>query len=229
MRPVDTFETAESQHIGNHYLNALVPKNKEIEKTVNNEDSVQKKNKTEIGKSVEVISWNRDSMPKVSMVVTERPQQVTEAFELNKDDSIRNHSEEEIDFTTILPNEVTTALPQEIVTVDDSSMFDEVKKSLKDLFGMADEDDIEDKDNDEPASLNDESSTEKGESTTVKDINSQSVTTVAPEDEMSTTITSSDPMGSLVLATSTSRHVSLETEICYRGRCIKTDKKFDSK
>lgn len=292
VRPADTFETAESQHIGNHYLNSLLPEIKDMEKHRFDKDSdaeiklnfdpdfkkvlpkdedetegvrptaetelVREPKKTE---QVEVISWSRDTTPQVvvtEMPKTERPEvSSVEVEELNKDDEAHNKSSEEDEFvTTVQPTaeasiELTTVPAPTRQTTEDASMFDEVKKSLTELFGMSDDDD----DDDEPAdqlALEDHEDREQksyeqeddsttlaptvesevnGVTSTVKPIELEITTENGNEEQSSTqspTTTEkpgANPMGSLILATSTSRHVSHETEICYRGRCIKTDKK----
>lgn len=239
VRPVDTFETAESQHIGKHYLNTLIPS--QDTNKFNFDKTTTLKKDSEDNKEEQVVNWTRETT--VSPVEEE-------VKELNKDDAVRNNSEEEVEkveTSTLIPETesddketVTTVLPdtaREVVTEDDSNMFDEVRKSLKDLFGMTDEEN-----DDETSNLNVSTTlmpqTEEVESVEeVTTINPEIVsieTTVAPTaDSVSVTTgdsnVPSDPMGSLVLATSTSRHISLETEICYRGRCIKTDKKLEKK
>ncbi|XP_063698221.1 mucin-12 [Culicoides brevitarsis] len=225
VRPVDTFETAESQHIGKHYLNTLIPGQQNLNK-FNNFDKSTPVEKTPVAQE-EVTATT------IAPEVTEQ-----EVKELNKDDAVHNNSEEEV--TTIVPvapeekeEIITTIAPETVsVTEDDSSMFDEVLKSVKDLFRMTDEEEAE-----AQAAL---------AATTIQPETEEiAVTTTIPQEEVvaETTITPtveavetsekskspSDPMGSLVLATSTSQHVSEETEICYRGRCIKTDKKFEKK
>lgn len=186
-------------------------------------------------------------MPQLTVMTTNSPDVTEEVKELNKDDAVRNNSEEEdekVETSTLTPEieekeEVTTVNPDtahEVSIEDDSSMFDEVRKSLKDLFGM-----IDDENEDETLAIDNNTTTvppteeSEKEATTITPETSEisSETTLAPTLQpvsVTTDIsTPSDPMGSLVLATSTSRHISLETEICYRGRCIKTDKKLEKK
>lgn len=246
VRPVDTFETAESQHIGKHYLNTLIPSDNSNKFNFDKVTPLKKdaeENKEELA---ETVKWS----PKATTISPD----AEEVKELNKDDAVRNNSEEEVEkveTSTLIPETetdekeiATTIIPDtahEVVTKDDSSMFDEVRKSLKDLFGMTDDE------NDEEETSNidinttimpqiDEIESEEKELTTIIPEISEIVaeTTVTPTSESVSVTTGdfnvpSDPMGSLVLATSTSRHISLETEICYRGRCIKTDKKLEKK
>lgn len=254
VRPVDTFETAESQHIGNHYLNTLIPQNSNklhfdkdssfrkdpvpTEKIEKKEESMSTQQNIK-DESIEVTNWSQDFMPKLTVMTTNSPDVIDEVKELNKDDAVRNNSEEEIErvaTSTVNPEteekEIVTTITPEVATEDDSNMFDEVRKSLKDLFGMIDDDN-------EGKTLNIDNNTTIVPPT--EDLVTE-ITTLVPEQSKVlsentsepvyvTTDSSepSDPMGSLVLATSTSRHISLETEICYRGRCIKTDKKLEKK
>lgn len=204
-----------------------------------NHEKVEENKTQEVTKdeSVEVINWSRDTMPKLSIMTTISPQD-EEVKELNKDDTIRNNSEEEVEkveTSTLTPEteeEVTTTIPEtthEVSTEDDSSMFDEVRKSLKDLFGMSDDDENEEEIDTNTTIV---PPTEESEVTTsTPEVSSEQTvaSTSEPIPDTTTDSTPSDPMGSLVLATSTSRHISLETEICYRGRCIKTDKKLEKK
>uniref|UniRef100_A0A336MGZ8 CSON000356 protein n=1 Tax=Culicoides sonorensis TaxID=179676 RepID=A0A336MGZ8_CULSO len=254
VRPVDTFETAESQHIGNHYLNTLIPQNinkfnydkatsisktSEITKELNSTKTKTDEDKNQ-DVSIEVVNWSRDTMPKVSIMTTENPSVTEEVKELNKDDSVRNNSEEEVEkiaVTTLAPEnndheQITTISPDtahEVSTEDDSNMFDEVRKSLKDLFGMSDNEEDEETVNTTIVPLTEEIENEV--TTIIPEVHIETTQASTLETESTTTEkqTPSDPMGSLVLATSTSRHISLETEICYRGRCIKTDKKLEKK
>lgn len=233
------------------------------------EDSARKPKNTE---QVEVINWSRDTTPQVVVTEfpkTERPETASsvEVEVLNKDDEAHNKSSEEDEtITTVQPTadasiEFTTVLvPTRQTTEDDTSMFDEVKKSLSELFGMTEDDDepadqlaLEDHEDREQKSLEEEESIGNDEveidsTTIVPTVESEVTSTVKPaqvevtttdketKEEQSSTEAATqsqtttekpgaNPMGSLILATSTSRQVSHETEICYRGRCIKTDKK----
>lgn len=225
VQPVDTFEAAESQHIANNFLNTLLPEPESLIHDVKSVNSVQKEivdkfilNETDekgsvrkvlrkkvIKRPVQVVSWNREEIPKIIKT------------QLEVDDGVNNKSsEEESELVTVEP-EITTILP---VVTDESSMFDEVKKSLVELFNMDDKEEI-----------NGGVQTSTLPFDEITELYSESTTTSAPYvTTFKTTTTtesvnsSDNAMGSMILATSTSKHISSETEICYRGRCIKTER-----
>ncbi|XP_055374337.1 mucin-2 [Condylostylus longicornis] len=104
------------------------------------------------------------------------------------------------------------------------SLFDEVRSHLKNLFTVQDyEDDYGDiiKPNFQPR---------KHEYTTIQRVRSSSTATPETESPTVEVTTSKDTlfhknlMKNVIFATSTSKEVSHETEICYRGRCIKSSR-----
>jgi hypothetical protein len=129
---------------------------------------------------------------------------------------------EKEDSTTELPkmeeDKVVSETPQ-------SGLFAEMKQKLSDLFALQDdEDDAEDEvapTTTTPKVTEPEITTQVAfieEASTDKEEVKEAPTTTSTPDQFK------DPMGSLIFATSTATEISQETEICYRGRCIKTEK-----
>lgn len=124
----------------------------------------------------------------------------------------------------------------------DEGIFDKVKQKLTDLFSMNDSETYDEQTNMYRPKYTDiqrqryDTPLDELEN---EEINHSAIVSTTPvptveEEIISTTPTnnhiepvpySKDPMGSLIFATSTSTEVSHETEICYRGRCVKTEDK----
>lgn len=145
--------------------------------------------------------------------------------------------------TTIRDSEVA---PSVITTSDSSNIIDEVKQKLTELFSFSDDYDYHENslkpkvypqiyttiERTRPTKLNsdnDENSEQEQQNEDgTTDISTSPSSTEASRSAAAVTPLSSfhrNLMDSVIYATSTSTEVSHETEICYRGRCIKTDRK----
>lgn len=242
VRPVDGLEVAESQNIGSQFINSVV-----IPPLKNFGERLEKYEKKEIVKNS--IMEEEDSSISSTITTTSLPTEptTTEIFEFETEDSfmpeVTTESNQSIeDVSTILPIskdliiESTDSLNgsehfgnkafekfeedyQLLTTTQSPSIFDEVKQKLSDLFAMTpdDDEDIELLEtHNKPQYINIQRS---------KIDNVELPTTT---DETSVTEISQFPkdfMGNLIYATSTSTEVSHETEICYRGKCVKTEDK----
>ncbi|XP_050090325.1 uncharacterized protein LOC126574277 [Anopheles aquasalis] len=280
---VDSFETAESQHI-NHAAQVL-------NSPMHIKDSL--KNIDHAGLSAKTIHHHSDGNQKAY----EQPEdEENTAHEETTIDSMKYHFEEEIpviefrsndtlgdsvNFTTALPTEelstmisvdqATTSLSiqqesatEGVATVSASNedayilpdnktqqasgIFDDVKKKISDLYEMADNDsDTEEEIDGVPGTV--EQGADMAEDMYIEptdepliqevkdggsgDINDAEADMASSETQFDSIVADSgiaetpnvDPMGSLVIPTSVSSGITHDTEICYRGRCIKTDKK----
>lgn len=141
----------------------------------------------------------------------------------------------------------STLMAREPATPDASpasSMMSEVKQKLAELFSFSDDYEYENNvrakqqpavyttiDRTKSAEKLDSESTISESTSTESDSLPESATTEEPLAIASTTTLAPSKsfhkklMESVIYATSTSTEVSHETEICYRGRCIKSDKK----
>lgn len=146
--------------------------------------------------------------------------------------------------TTIKDSEVA---PSVITTSDSNNIIDEVKQKLTELFSFSDDYDYHENslkpkvypqmyttiERTRPTKLNtdnDENSEQHVEDNeeNITDFSTSPSSTEATRSAAAVTPVSSfhrNLMDSVIYATSTSTEVSHETEICYRGRCIKTDRK----
>lgn len=145
--------------------------------------------------------------------------------------------------TTIRDSEVA---PSVITTSDSSNIIDEVKQKLTELFSFSDDYDYHENslkpkvypqiyttiERTRPTKLNsdnDENSEhDQDNEDNATDLSTSPSSTEATRSAAAVTPLSSfhrNLMDSVIYATSTSTEVSHETEICYRGRCIKTDRK----
>lgn len=109
-----------------------------------------------------------------------------------------------------------------------SNIFSEVKQKLTDLFTINDND-YDYQENNLPLKMQQYTTIERNKSllNQISDDEGNKKAAKQPLDVV-TEATSSfhkNLMDSVIYATSTSTEVSHETEICYRGRCIKTEKK----
>jgi hypothetical protein len=138
----------------------------------------------------------------------------------------------EAELSTELPTELDEDLKEAMSETKDHSqnpsLFSEMKQKLSDLFSLQNDDDEE-----EVITLDttEQSKVELNESelsTQISFIKQDSEKEEEAIKEVPTTTPSApqikDPMGSLIYATSTATEISHETEICYRGRCIKSEK-----
>ncbi|XP_029726435.2 mucin-2 isoform X1 [Aedes albopictus] len=256
---VDTFETAESQHINSHVYNtAGFESLKTIDKA-----ALQGKNLANEAKGSNVVP---EAPVTTTTTTTEAPAtDLPETTTYGAQDTTPLY-----ETTSILPTEreVTTAIPTLEAQSDDDEhqfsteqfyddeqdqiedetdhqqgIFDDVKKQLSDLFAMAENDpETEEVEDDEeqyrPVAMasyheTEQASTENPITSTT--ISSDAVAPAASENrqEAATDVAaksaSDDAMGPMAIPTSTSNGITHETEICYRGRCIKTDEKKPKK
>lgn len=280
VHPVDAFETAESQNIGNQIINSLVneaTKNEKKnfnEKKVTVEEAVTPKlteEKVEVETTVtptlapapietttasipEVITTqaaevqptiaSEDVSPKVEkieeVVTTIMPEvegpkedaDIKRIESLLKDSEKPSDDESTEDYDVIFDTEANT---ERVPIGDDNekpvrSLFDNVRESLTDLFAM---DAAEEEEYFRPMSNKAQYKTieriNPEQRALVEDVSTTTTTTPSPKAENENSMPVTDaivPMGN-ILATSTSKQISHETEICYRGRCIKS-KSLDS-
>lgn len=271
VRPVDTFETAESQNIGRQIYNTIaVENNKKIQDFEAEKEKLNEKPYFENESSINLDTTNSPAKEEditttatpeiVTEIITEVPEEVqneTTSF-IEEEDEVttipqsKSPEIEEIEeATTIASNENSTEkfdeynfdfdLENREAKGEDSqeepSMFDEVKKQLSDLFAMAEIDEERESMNSQNQQYTtivrnkapileevEEMETSEGETSTAS---TTTTTSEAPPTSSTTEISpfSKDYFGNLILATSTSTEVSHETEICYRGRCVKTEDK----
>lgn len=237
VRPVDTFETAESQHVSANFFNVLLPDEKQsyqkdvrdiaikkVEKNILNEinqypdednekpsvlnafdNKISRKlHLNPIKESTEILKWNRDSVPQIVNL------------RLDKDVHIRNINSEE------KGGEVpTTPLPNNLL--DGSNVFDG-EKSLTELF-------IEDTtDRETEFDVNVTTPVEREMNI---DISTTAIYDASAEFIRNDTMSDEDPSNKLLqtstsyeasIPTSTSKQISRDTEICFRGKCVKTDR-----
>lgn len=236
VRPADGFETAESQNIGNHFFNSLND-NAEEKKEVKTkdysiefhevEDQEKKVEKVEptIETSTEYIEPENTASPQESTTVAP----VKEEFQGIPIEDVFSKSE---DPSTEIPESEESFQKTE----KKSELIEVAKQALTDLFHFASEevndesDDIVDQDQSQ-----DEFDSEFSTSTTT--FAPELATTLVPEVEKKTeesTVVKEEPnvtdkKPAVIVGTSTSTEISHETEICYRGRCIKTDKNKNKK
>ena len=285
VRPIDQFEAAESQNIGQHFFNSVLNENtnknlnnkhifndkpnKNInfdttnEKTaddkdteiqisseittvpsVNNSDSGEASPATVVENSTEYLLTTTNTPDKEDEIITTISPNLNDANEESESTTVVVESEIEMKelnneagmtLTTQPPimeydyseSETTTENSEDIKSAseDSSSMFDEVKQKLVDLFFSNDSDDEFDYHEVGPMAKQEYTSIERSKLLNIDD-NIQTTTELPEAASITeTSVSSKDPMGSLILATSTSKEISHETEICYRGRCVKTDMK----
>ncbi|XP_059615695.1 mucin-2 [Phlebotomus argentipes] len=214
VRPVsDAFETAESINIGRQVFNVLENGKKEpVEEPKVTYESHSKKKDS----AVEEVTSPGDID-----LGTGAPEDTTDAVTDHVTDPVtetRIPEEEEtspvMDYTDMDTEETYTAKVEPIEVENPTrqgSMFDEVRKKLVDLFMMNEEEE-------EARTMRsfDDQTTIKVEKTTTQ-APPRAVTEYSPFLR--------DPvMGNLVIATSTSTEISHQTEICFRGRCVKSVK-----
>lgn len=272
VRPVDTFETAESQNIGRQIYNTIAVENNK--KFDDFEDEKFKLNEKPYFENESSVIVDRTDVPikeeadittttkpeMVTEIITEIPEEVqseTTSFIEEEEEEVTTipqskyqEIEEIIEATTIASTENSTEKFDEYDfdfglenregkqedSQEEPSMFDEVKKQLSDLFAMAEIDEERESMNSQNQQYTtivrnktpvleeiEEMETSDTEITT----STTTTTSEAPPTSSTTEISpfSKDYFGNLILATSTSTEVSHETEICYRGRCVKTEDK----
>lgn len=219
VRPADGFETAESQNIRNPFYNSLdrdqkQEKSKDISYEYHETAEEERKN--------EKVSINEFTDSESSTIPPESTTVVP-----TKD--IESSSEEEM---PVLPTEQlygdleSTEVPESIEVESvpkqekKSELIEVAKQALTDLFHYA-----SDLDDEDESQTPDEDFDNNEYSTSTTFAPDTLTTTEQPlEEEKPAVKEESTKKDKKLIATSTSTEISHETEICYRGRCIKTDK-----
>ncbi|XP_058466391.1 mucin-2 [Malaya genurostris] len=255
---VDSFETAESQHINSHVLNtAGIESLKSIDKAY-----LRGKNVGDDAKGTNYVTpqSNHANLPaQMELVGT------TAVSPAETTISAIVETTSAIETTSVLPTEKETTTPPPTVEVllgDDEQtsteqfyddvaeleqddqppskeatnqgIFADVKKQLSDLFAMAESDPDTEEDDERYGSLMmGYQPAERMTTSTAEPEFITSTTTEPPPSENRAESTVSKPLqnavGSLAIPTSTSNGITHETEICYRGRCVKTEEKKPKK
>lgn len=280
VRPVDGFETAESQHISQPAYNTLSEgPNKNVFDSKLLYSNFQKGYYSDVKpvdgeiETASALTMDKDVDEVTEQVKTEDP--ITTVPEAKIDATEDEHEVVDFEATTILPEE--EEVKDEKVIVEDNeeiptnspvdnisnevpsyttteNVYDEIKKSLSELFSSSPDNEdgqitttkipIPDEEkvviNEEEKVVEEEvgavtnapeTKQEDGESEAeaVEEKQIDGVTELAhvvelhTEPEVKANVTEINR--TYVIATSTSKQVSHETEICYRGRCIKSLKK----
>lgn len=244
--PSETIETSESQNIGQHLINSLKKEEKVTtpSPTTTIPQLSEEVIETTLPPPVEVVEV-RTQVPSttttkattttttVSTTTTPSPT-ISKVYAFNHKPYFQEvfptpqptvlTSSEQIVFNT--PDTITKRIDDDEAVLDslekDQSIFADVKRQLTDLFAAETSDYVE------PASKPKEyMSIQRARS-----ITDAPTTTDSSEEQILSTITNNEKgfhkklMDSVVYATSTSKQmeVSQETEICYRGKCIKAVK-----
>ncbi|XP_033152408.1 mucin-5AC [Drosophila mauritiana] len=212
----ENFETAESQNLGPQLYNALQAASE----------------KEELPKTTTPLTPSTESQTEPLVVTTTVAAPTTpEEYEVTTAQDV-----EEATITSTLPlsEESATRRMDTAVDVDDlevqPSIFSEVKKQLHDLFA------IEESEGEAVTAALAAVGKRRQEYTSIRrtsPVTPPESTTLAPMDEATTTEATvaeskkdsfhKDLMEHVVYATSTSTKVTSETEICYRGRCIRSE------
>ena len=264
VRPADGFETAESQHVGQSAYNVLpddYPAHKFDTKSAFNsftkgyfgeqQQEIETASALTMEKEPEMITEHSAMAEEEEEMVTIVPEAKIDATE---------EEQKEYEPTTMIPEEekapvVDEESVEEQKTLEDAtstteSIYDEVRKSLSELFSRTPEEveEAEAETEETPTEVPTVSQEQEETTATPSTTTSTSTTTEQvpeeekeqqPKEDAATEIAhvvelSTEPEvkanvteinRSFVIATSTSQHVSHETEICYRGRCIKSVKK----
>lgn len=285
VRPIDAFETAESQNYGQQYINHIP--NVDVK-----EEKSEKIKHFDLGitSTMEVMTSKNDIETTTPLVELE-PQ--TEVSVVSENDSASTSTTTELEITstteaaTEAPIEITTTIIPEdhsnilntVQTIEShlddttkhahdqndaqvteyytetpyyddydteriftetqhenreddqepqsSDIFSEVKQRLTDLFAV--NNDYDDQENSLPLRMQQYTKIDRNKSLNKISDDENDKKLTKPLEAVTTEATSSfhkNLMDSVIYATSTSTEVSHETEICYRGRCIKTDKKL---
>ncbi|XP_055531800.1 mucin-2 [Wyeomyia smithii] len=265
---VESFETAESQHINSHAFNSAGFNSlKNVEKAElrgrNIEDESKGSNSAITLDSTADHSQTVVEQTLPETTVASQPETTTLAIA---------ETTPVIETTSILPTEreATTPPPaidsqfaeeeqvsteqfyneeaepaQEVPTpiskdATNQGIFADVKKQLSDLFAMAESDleteELDDDDRLSPLMMGYHGAERVTTTSTVEpDVVTSTTTELVPsQDASSVDTTETSPAiqvatGPVPIPTSTSNGITHETEICYRGRCIKTDEKKPKK
>lgn len=263
VRPLDTFEAAESQHVSQPAYNVLpsdFSRNKFESKGTYNSFTKNFLGKPDAEENETASPLVMEKEPEIVTEVEEEVVGNTENPEYKIDATKDDDKEALFESTTILPetpettvststNSPVTGAQTSVGTTE--NIYDEVRKSLSDLFSRApeeeqdatvvpevaedkDEEDVEDSEEempkeptipeeDVPLVSQDEKKDDEEEKEEV--VEEEPVTELAQvielpaEPEVKANVTE---INRTYVITSTSQQVSHETEICYRGKCIKT-------
>lgn len=264
VRPADGFETAESQHIGQPAYNVLPDDDYSGHKfdtkaTYNSFTKGfygQERQEDQEMETASALTMEKEAESVTEEIAVKQEEEVATRVPEAKIDATEDVEKEFLyESTTVLPESVDAAaageetkneepstgdsLVEDAPSSTTESIYDEVRKSLSELFSRAPED--------ETVATDLPETNEEVEGEVKKDTTSAAApattTTAAPveetprsDDEVATEIArvielATEPEvkanvteinRSYVIATSTSQQVSHETEICYRGRCIKS-------
>ncbi|XP_068146295.1 mucin-5AC [Drosophila tropicalis] len=214
----ENFETAESQNLGPQLLNALI---KEESQKTTTTPMTPATETTTIAESTVTTTAPAPTTPEEYELTTSKPDETTLALT-----------------TPPLGEETATRRMDTAADVDDletqPSIFSEVKKQLHDLFAIE-----ESEDQAVTAALaavgkrrQEYTSIKRNKSTAATSMEAGTTTTEPIVEDLTTTAATvkenndsfhKDLMEHVVYATSTSTKVTSETEICYRGRCIRSE------
>lgn len=254
---VESFETAESQHINSHvYNSAGFEQLKNIDKAYlhgkNFAEEVKGAAEVEENTAQEATTTAATAapveLPREEPIVTVQPEVTTASVP---------ETTPALETTSILPieHETVTPAPTPVDDNDDGQsaeqfyedepdheqvqdpshgIFADVKRQISDLFAMAENDpeteEIEDDDQYRAQSPTvDRTSTEEPEVVTGTPVTPLNVTTITSSSTDMTPEESESVPNAMPIPTSTSNGITHETEICYRGRCVKTDEKKPKK
>lgn len=215
----ENFETAESQNLGPQLLNAIQAAGE----------------KEELPKTTTPLTPATEAQTETLAITTTMTSPTTpEEYEVTT-----SRATEEATITSTFPmsQESATRRMDTAADVDDlesqPSIFSEVKKQLHDLFA------IEESEDEAVTAALAAVGKRRQEYTSIRRTSPapslEEKTTEAPAEEEATTTTEAtvaeskkdsfhkDLMEHVVYATSTSTKVTSETEICYRGRCIRSE------
>ncbi|XP_037046187.1 putative mediator of RNA polymerase II transcription subunit 26 [Bradysia coprophila] len=283
VRPLDGFETAESQNYGQQYINHIpnvdlkeekikqfdfgitstmeaITNKAEIETTTASPTELEQHTEPSAvleNDSTSTSTTTESEIISTTEVATEAPVEITTTFvpedQSNILTTVRSIIDAKIEETTTQHDhdrndaQVTEGITDAPLYEDydteriftetqnesreedqepQSSIFSEVKQKLTDLFTI--DNDYDYQENNLPLKMQQYTTIERNKSLNqipTDEADKKSVKTVEAVTEASS-LFHKNLMDSVIYATSTSTEVSHETEICYRGRCIKTDKKL---
>lgn len=232
VHPVESFEAAESQNFGAQFFNSLYTGS--TERPV---ESIQEQTpETVLKLTTQSIDFDNDmttteSSDSINFDMTTKSMDTTTTQVPLEDFSFEEKHDQQYE----KEESATRRIDDELTNVEDletqPSLFSEVRKQLSDLFA------IEEDDETLTAATANISALPKPrhEYTNIQRVRTEAPTTTTPaiaatttdiapiKDDNKTKKFHKDLMDSVVYATSTSTKVTSETEICYRGRCIKSD------
>ncbi|XP_052873837.1 mucin-17 [Anopheles cruzii] len=246
-RVIDSFEAAESQHIDRHATQTLNGAGPHLHYPVKNIDRATlplAKNDLEGNERENTAQEESTAAPTAQDDETTTDEVPTLVPDLPEDPSSNPTADSQP--TANGPTDESVPTVASSTTGGASGIFDDVKKQLSDLYQMAENDpeteEVVDREDDPLTGaehpddlLPDVPTTEEtgpaaaAEAAGVeylgddKRVISTGVDMAPSETEYAPVLAVADPMGSLVIPTSVSNGITHETEICYRGRCIKTE------